>query len=88
VGLLVGLVALGLAGGFWLQPKIGELHEARYSASNPPAVQAAKTRSLRVWHGAAQTANLLVLAGLAVYLWRVAHPISTTRIVMPVKFQV
>jgi hypothetical protein len=88
LGLLVGLIALGLVGGFWLQPKIKELHTAKYAVNIPSAVQAAKAKSLRVWHGATQTANLLVLAGLAVYLWRVAHPISTTRFVMPVKFQV
>lgn len=87
-GLVVGLFALGLAGGFWLQPKIKELHAAKYATNNPPAVQVAKARSLRVWHGVAQTVNLLSLAGLAVYVWRVAHPISTTRFVTPVKFQI
>lgn len=85
LGLLVGLFVLGLVGTFWMQPKIKELHAARYAVNQPATVSAAKAKSLRLWHGAAQGANLVMLAGLAVYVWRVAHPVSTARFVSPTK---
>lgn len=85
LGLLVGLFALGLAGGFWMQPKIKELHAAKYAVNQPASVRDAKEKSLRLWHGMAEAANLLMLAGLAVYVWRVAHPVSTARFVTPTR---
>jgi len=87
LGLLMGLFALALVGGFWMQPKIKELHAARYAVNQPAAAREAKAKSLRLWHGAAQMVNLVMLAGLAVYVWRVAHPVSPTRFVSPIKFQ-
>ena len=86
LGLLAGLFVLGLTGGFWLQPKIKTLHAARYAANQPPAVREAKAKSLRLWHGAAQAVNLVMLVGLGAYVWRVAHPASTARFVTPMKF--
>jgi hypothetical protein len=35
----------------------------------------------------AQAVNVFMLGGLAVYLWRVAHPVNTARFVAPAKFQ-
>jgi hypothetical protein len=63
-----------------LQPKIKDLHRAKYTAATPQSREAA-ARSLRWWHGGAQGLNLLLLAGLVTYLWRVAHPEDTTRFV-------
>jgi hypothetical protein len=79
--LLAGLLVCSLAGDFWVRPRIARLHRAKYALNAPPQSVAAATRSLRLWHGAAQAANLLLLAGLVVYLWRVAHPPDTTRYV-------
>ena len=82
-GLLAALVALSLLGDFALQPKIRTLHTIKYSANRPAADRALAAKRLALWHGLAQTVNVLMLGGLAVYLWRVAHPVSTTRFVAP-----
>jgi len=86
LGLLLCLLCFSFVGGFVMQPKVKELHTRKYALNYAPEVRAAAARSLRVWHGAAQIVNVLMLGGLAVYLWRVAHPVSTARFVAPVKF--
>ncbi len=85
-GLLAGLLAVGLLGDFVLQPKIQKLHAIKYAPNRAPATRNAAARSLGLWHGFSQTVNVLMLAGLGLYLWRVAHPVSTTRFVTPAKF--
>lgn len=84
--LLVLLVAFSLAGSIWMQPKMRSLHHAKYTAATAQDREAAAS-ALRVWHGAAQGVNLLLLAGLVVYLWRVAHPEEITRFVPAVKLR-
>jgi hypothetical protein len=84
--LLAGLLLASLAGDFWMQPRIKNLHHAHYTATTSQRREAA-AGSLRLWHGAAQGVNLLMLAGLVVYLWRVAHPLDTTRYVGGLKFR-
>jgi hypothetical protein len=75
VWLLIGLLALGLAGRYWFVPRLEGLQEIRYRAS-VPAQQAAARASFRQWHGLSQVLNLLVVAGLTWHLWRrsVADP--------------
>jgi hypothetical protein len=87
LGLLFGLVFFSLIGGCWIQPRIKELHIRKYALNYAPEVRASAAKSLPVWHGVAQVVNVLMLGGLAVYLWRVAHPVSATRFVAPTKFQ-
>lgn len=84
--LLALLVAFSLAGSFWMQPRIKSHHHAKYTTATPQDREAAAS-ALRVWHGAAQGVNLLLLAGLVVYLWRVAHPEEITRFVPAVKLR-
>lgn len=86
-GLLAGLLAVGLLGGFVLQPRIKHLHAIKYAQNRSETDRAAAARSLSLWHGFSQTVNVLMLAGLGLYLWRVAHPASTARFVTGVKFQ-
>jgi hypothetical protein len=86
LGLLLGLLCFSFVGGCIMQPKIKELHTRKYALNYAPEVQAAAAKSLRVWHRMAQMVNVLMLGGLAVYLWRVAHPVNTARFVAPVKF--
>ena len=78
LGLLAGLALLSLAGGLLAQPKIAALHREKYWGQTP-AVQTSAARRLRVWHGAAQGANLLVVGGLVVYLWRVVRSTENSR---------
>lgn len=86
VGLLVGLCAVALIGGYWLQPKLRAWHAIKYGVNSPPALREAADRSFRTWHGVAQGINLLLIGGLAVYLWRVANPSDPTRFVRATRF--
>jgi hypothetical protein len=80
LGLLVVVLSLGLAGGLWAQPKMRALHVIHYfGKTSEQQTQAA--RSFAVWHSASETANLLVIAGLVWYLWRVSRAQDPQRFV-------
>ena len=94
LALLIGLLFIGFAGGLWLQPKLKALHLVKYSMSeqykpialpNEQRIEAAN--SFRVWHGVASALNLVVLAGLMVYFWRVIHPPDNLRFVGTPQFR-
>lgn len=87
LGLLLGLCLSALVGGYWLQPKLKALHAVKYGVSQRPEVRESAGRSFRAWHGVSAGVNLLMVAGLAVYLWRVANPSDETRFVSAVKFR-
>ena len=93
VGVLLGLCALSLLGGFALQPKMKEWHRIKYSTElyrrelYPPEQKARAARLFGVWHGVASSMNLLALGGLAFYLWRMANPGAGTRFVPAGKFR-
>ena len=86
VGLLIGLASAALIGGYWLQPKLKALHATKYGLNTRPEIREAAARSFRAWHGVSQVVNLLMVGGLAVYLWRAANPSDPTRFVSAVKF--
>ncbi len=86
LGLLLGMFSLGLIGGLWLQPKIMELHRAKYSLQSTPQQKEQAGTSLKVWHASAASANLLVLAALAVYFVRVNQSGNGARFVSANKF--
>jgi len=87
LGLLVGLCLATLMGGYWLQPRLKALHAVKYGVNQRPEVRESAGRSFRAWHGVSVGVNLLLVAGLAVYLWRVANPSDETRFVSAVKFR-
>lgn len=87
LGLLIGLCSLSLLGGYWLQPKLKQWHLIKYAVNTRPEQREAASRSFRAWHGVSQGANLVLLGGLAVYLWRVANPSDATRFVNTAKFR-
>ncbi len=89
VGLLIGLCALSLLGGLWLQPKLKKLHAAWHGRSElySPAQRMQAETSFYTWHKVAFFFNLLVLGGTGVYLWRVANPLDTPRFVPTGKFR-
>jgi hypothetical protein len=73
LGLVMGLLWVGIIGGVWLQPKMTELHRIKYfGRTSQEREQAGKTFGM--WHGISEGVNLLVIAGLVVYLWRVSNP--------------
>jgi len=86
-GLLLTLFFCGLVTGYGLQPKIKELHTRKFARNYAPEVRKAAAESLPLWRGMAQTINIAMIAGLAVYVWRVAHPVTTAKFVAPIKFQ-
>jgi hypothetical protein len=87
LGLLVALALAVVAGGWWLEPKLQRLHDARYSLSARPAQRERASQSFRTWQTAARVVNLLSVAGLALYFWRMANPPDSTRFVRGVKFR-
>lgn len=78
VALWLGMVLLALFGGVGVQPKLRALHQTMYHAATVEERLSA-SRAFRLWHGVSQTANLLVLAGMLAYFWRVLNPPDTTR---------
>lgn len=79
LGLVIGLFCLGIVGGFWLQPRLKELHTVRYAVNTPRETREAANQSFRTLHGASQVVNLLMLCGLGVYFWHLANPPDPTR---------
>ena len=85
-GLVIGLCAAALFGGYGLQPRLKALHATKYSVNTRPEIREAAARSFKAWHGVSQVVNLLMVSGLAVYLWRAANPSDQTRFLSAVKF--
>jgi hypothetical protein len=77
--ILVFLFVIGLLGGYVLQPRMKELHLKKYAVQTSPEVKASANRSFSILHGTAMAMNLLVLAGVLVYLWDVTKPVNTAR---------
>jgi hypothetical protein len=73
LGLLLTIFALGLAGDLWLLPKLKRLHLDMYGARSTPEQRESARKTFGLWHGVAQGANLLVVAGLLVYFWQVSQ---------------
>lgn len=86
-GLLIGVCSLGLIEGLWLQPHLKRLHAIEYGRGYSPAQQAQARKAFGPWHGASRSLNLLVLAGLGVYLWRMTNPGNGARFVPSGKFR-
>ncbi len=70
-GLLMGLLAVALIGGMWLQPKLKTLHQTQYNAQASEADKADAKKLFGPLHGASQVVNLFVMAGLFYYFWKV-----------------
>jgi Domain of unknown function (DUF4149) len=76
--LVLAMLAVALAGGLWLQPKMRDWHAAKYFGKTAQ-IQTQAGQSFALWHGASESANLLVIAGLIIYLWRVSLPSAGPR---------
>ena len=77
--LLLGVFSLGILGGYWLQPKLQQLHREMYSKTSTPDQVQKATGSFRTWHATSQVLNLIIIAGVLTYLWRVTTPPSVYR---------
>jgi hypothetical protein len=83
-GLVLGLCLFGVGQDLWLQPKLKQLHREQYTR---PQQRESLARSFRVWNGVSRAVNLVLVAGLGAYLWRVANPSDPTRFVSTTKFR-
>lgn len=77
--LLTAIFAVSLVGGFWLQPKLRELHRIKYAAKETTESRRAAAETFKTWHGISQLVNLFVLAGLGIHLCRVAAQAQEAR---------
>ena len=87
LGLLVGIIAMGLLGGHWLQPRLRQLHATMYAKGSTLQQKDQAGRTFRILHAVAQIPNCLVIAGLLVYLWQVTTPPSQKRFFSVNKFK-
>jgi len=87
LSLMTALLSITLLGGFWLQPKLKDLHTIRYRATTSVEIREAADQSFRTWHGVSQALNLLLIIGLGFHLWRVANPPDSTRFLITGKFR-
>jgi len=85
--LLLALLGFGLLGGWWLQPRMKELHLTKYALNLGQEERDKAASSFRLWHALSQVANVGVLIGLTVYTWQANHPPDPTRFVSPMKFR-
>ena len=79
LGLLIGLCALSLIGGYWVQPRMKALHAVKCGVNTPPETREAVSSSFRTWRHVFHAMNVLMIGGLILYLWRVANPADQTR---------
>jgi hypothetical protein len=78
---VLGLILLGLARGYWVQTALNKLHEAEHRRANRIEQREAAARAFRTWSVIAKSIDLVLTAGLGVYLWRVGNPADPTRFV-------
>lgn len=86
LGLVLGLCLIGVIQAYGLQPRLQQLHRLQFSRARPELRHAAG-RSFRAWHTVSTVLDLLMVAGLAVYVWRVANPSNPMRFVSASKFR-
>jgi len=77
--LLLGIFALGLIGGYGLQPRLQRHHRTIYGPGATTEQRQQAGRSFNTLHGISQMLNLIVTAGLALYLWRMTTPANGYR---------
>jgi hypothetical protein len=87
VTLLTLLFCLSLLGGLWLNPKITGLHRVQHASNTPHANRELAAKSFQVWEGVFQALNVLLIAGVGVYFWRLTTTEDAPRFVTPVKFR-
>ncbi len=86
-GLLTAIFLLVLIGGTALQPRVRELNKARFAQRASVADRAAAGRLFRAWNFVLKSTNGFIVAGLVIYLWRVASPSDNARFISSVKFR-
>lgn len=73
LALVLAMLTVALAGGLWAQPKMQAWHAAKYFGITAE-LRTQAGQSFAAWHGVSEGANLLIIGGLILYLWRVSLP--------------
>lgn len=87
LGLVLALLAAGIVFTGWLEPHQWELHRRAHAVNLQPADREAAAHSRRVWGAVSHAVDLVVLAGLVVYVWRVNTAVDAPRFVSSVKLR-
>lgn len=78
--LLLGITCFTLIGGFIFQPKIKDLHRAKWWGRTPP-VRVEAARSLAIWHGVSEVTTWFVVSGVILYFFRIIKPNESSRFI-------
>jgi len=81
LALVLGLVLLGFSRGYWLQPFLNNLNRIEYSRATPIEQREAAARAFHTWKLIARSIDIVLAAGLGVYVWRVGNPPDPMRFV-------
>ena len=86
-GLLLAIFLMMLVSGSAIQPKLKTLHSIRFRQDTPAADRRAATQTFRTLRVVMKTMNGFIVAGLVLYVWRVANPSDNARFISSVKFR-
>jgi hypothetical protein len=70
LGMLLVLLVFSLVGGYVIQPQLRSLHLTMYRPGTAAEEQESAGRSFRILHGVSQVMNLVMVAGVFIYLVR------------------
>ncbi len=92
LSLVLGLLVLGVFQAYALQPRLREWHRAEFARSEPRdssgrALREAAARAFRTWHAVSRGLDVVLVAGVGIYLWRVGNPSDPARFVSTAKFR-
>lgn len=89
--ILAAITVFVFAGGLWLHPRAKMLHEVKYGygrgVNTPSEQRDLAAKSFSTLHGVANTMNLVVVLGLALYVWRLTTVPNGPRFVPTSKFR-
>jgi hypothetical protein len=87
VWLLAGLIMLNAANGALLQPRLKAWHQTQHSAQVRPEQRENAAQKNRSWQTVSTLSNLVSVAGLALYAWRMNTASDGSRFVSAGKFR-
>ena len=84
LALVVTLCLGGLVHVYGVQPQLQKMHQLQFTR---PDLREAAHRSFQAWHKVSTTLDVILVCGLLVYLWRVANPPDSMRVLNAGKFR-
>ena len=84
LALVVALCLGGLVHVYGVQPQLQKMHQLQFTR---PDLRDAALRSFQAWHKVSTTLDVFLVCGLLAYLWRVANPPDSMRVLNAGKFR-